>query len=170
LDFSLCKFFSTKISQISITSPMKKHNINQYNSKAITKTTQITKSQCPCISLPGISSFLASNLIKSSILRIVIAASVANFKDLTLLTVGSRTPNCKLFLIFPPSKSNPQCFNYLYFSSEFGSYDLAWADLSFEIKSEASYAALEARTFGITDNASANSEIASYSLEPKVLA
>jgi len=124
--------------------------------------------QCPC--LPGISSFFGSNLIKSSILKIVIAASVANFNDLILLIVGSRTPDYKLFLIFPLIKSNPQFFSCLYFSSEFGSYDFAWADLNFEIKSEASYAALAANTFGMIAKASANSEIASYSLDPKVLA
>jgi hypothetical protein len=55
-------------------------------------------------------SSIFSNLIKSSILKIVIAASVANLKIfnkifylrlLTLLIAGSKTPAKKLFLIFP---------------------------------------------------------------------
>jgi len=60
-----------------------------------------------------------SNLIKSSILKMVIAASVANlnefynisyFKLFVLLIAGSNTPALKLFLTFPLKISNPVCF------------------------------------------------------------
>ena len=43
----------------------------------------------------------------SSILRMVMAASVANFKHFTLFIVGSSTPRSKLFATSPLPKSNP---------------------------------------------------------------
>ena len=46
-------------------------------------------------------------LIMSSIRKIVIAASVANFKHFTLFIVGSNTPFLKLFTTAPATKSNP---------------------------------------------------------------
>lgn len=49
---------------------------------------------------PGISSFYSYNLIMSSILKIVMAASVANLIDFTLDTKGSKTPALKLFLTY----------------------------------------------------------------------
>jgi hypothetical protein len=46
----------------------------------------------------------------SSILRIVIAASVANLRHLILEIAGSNTPNALLSLILPSNKSNPNLF------------------------------------------------------------
>jgi hypothetical protein len=46
----------------------------------------------------------------SSILRIVIAASVANLRHLILEIAGSKTPNALLSLILPSNKSNPNLF------------------------------------------------------------
>ena len=97
------------------------------------------------------------------------AASVANFKLLILDMAGSSTPAVKLFLIFPFSKSNPECFNSFFFSSS-AFYAALWNTLNLAIKSVASLAALIARVFGITCKASENSAIANYSLDPRVLA
>ena len=52
--------------------------------------------------------FLGSNFIKSSILKIVIAASVANLIDFILEIMGYKIPAFKLFFGFPFIKSNPQ--------------------------------------------------------------
>lgn len=46
-------------------------------------------------------------MIRSSIRRIVIAASVANFRLLVLTMVGSKTPACLLSRGFPLTKSRP---------------------------------------------------------------
>lgn len=105
----------------------------------------------------------------SSILKIVIAASVANFRLLILDIAGSSTPAVKLFLTLPFIKSNPEYFkSFLVSSSVF--YAALWNTLNFAIKSVASFAALRARVFGITRRASENSAIANYSLVPRVLA
>ena len=48
-----------------------------------------------------------------------IAASVANLIDFILLISGSKTPASKLFLTVPLSKSRPEYFKFLYFSSFF---------------------------------------------------
>jgi hypothetical protein len=53
----------------------------------------------------------------SSILKIVIAASVENFMHFTFETKGSRTPASTLSLGFPVYKSSPYHFNFLNFSS-----------------------------------------------------
>ena len=53
----------------------------------------------------------------SSILKIVIAASVANLIHLILDTAGSRTPAYKLFLHFPLYKSKPNHLQFFDFSS-----------------------------------------------------
>jgi hypothetical protein len=53
----------------------------------------------------------------SSILNIVIAASVANFKLFTFDIVGSITPPARLFLGFPFIRSNPEYFKAFFFSS-----------------------------------------------------
>lgn len=56
-----------------------------------------------------------ANLIISSILKIVIAASVANLIELILEIIGYKTPDFKLFLGLPAIKSNPQYFNCNFF-------------------------------------------------------
>ena len=80
----------------------------------------------PPIPLPGISSYFLSNFIMSSILKIVIAASVANLKfkmnknylmHFTFETKGSRTPALTLSLILPKTKSSPIHLYNFYFSS-----------------------------------------------------
>jgi hypothetical protein len=91
------------------------------------------------------------------------AASVANFKALTLLTVGSRTPCLKLCLTSPLNKSNP--LNLYPFSSTYNYYDLLCNTLSLLIKSIESLAALVANVLGIIVNASANSATAIYSFD-----
>ena len=56
-------------------------------------------------------------MIISSILRIVIAASVANLSDFTFDIDGSITPCFRLFLTFPLVKSSPEYFKAAFFSS-----------------------------------------------------
>ena len=51
--------------------------------------------------------FSGASLIMSSILRMVMAASVANLRLLTLLTAGSSTPACLLSLTAPLWRSRP---------------------------------------------------------------
>lgn len=105
----------------------------------------------------------------SSILKIVIAASVANFKLLIFDILGSRTPADRLFLTFPFRRSNPECFSSFFFSSsEF--YAALWKTLNLAIRSVASFAALIASVLGTTSSASENSAIANYSLVPSFLA
>jgi hypothetical protein len=58
--------------------------------------------------LLGSSCSLGASLIISSILRMVIAASVANLSDLTFEMVGSRTPALRLFLTLPLTRSSPE--------------------------------------------------------------
>lgn len=65
----------------------------------------------------GSSSCFLSNLIISSILKIVIAASVANLIHLILLTIGSKTPAFLLFSTFPLIKSNPHHLKLTFYSS-----------------------------------------------------
>ena len=62
--------------------------------------------QCGAWSLCSGESF-----IMSSILRIVIAASVANLIELIFEIFGSKTPAFKLLRGFPAIKSRPQYFN-----------------------------------------------------------
>jgi hypothetical protein len=107
----------------------------------------------------------------SSILKIVIAASTANFKLLTFDIVGSKTPCAKLFLTFPKTRSSPEYFNAIFFSSSHPTfYEALWYTLSLAKSSVASFAALIASVFGIIYKASENSATASCSLEPRVLA
>ena len=74
------------------------------------------------------------NLIISSILKIVIAASVANLIELILEIMGSKTPALRLFLGLPFSKSNPQYFKFNFFSSSYASFwEAVWRVLSFEM-------------------------------------
>ena len=56
-----------------------------------------------------------ANFIISSILKIVIAAYVANLIEFIFDNIGSSTPALKLFLGFPFIKSNPQYFNEIFF-------------------------------------------------------
>ena len=104
-------------------------------------------------------------MIISSILRIVMAASVANLRELIFEIIGSSTPAFKLLRGTPFVRSNPQFFNYSLFSSVSPSF---WAaacrDLSLDTSSVESLAALTARVLGITFKASPNSEMASCSL------
>lgn len=68
-------------------------------------------SYLPYIPSCGLPSFCSGvNLIISSILRIVIAASVANLRHLTLDIAGSKTPHALLSLILPSNKSKPYLF------------------------------------------------------------
>lgn len=102
-----------------------------------------------------------ASLIMSSILRIVIAASVANRIELILEIMGSSTPAFKLFLGFPFNRSNPQYFKSDFLGSLLPSFwDAVWRALSFEISYVASLAAFVANVFGITFKASLNSDIA----------
>ena len=94
----------------------------------------------------------------SSILKIVIAASVANLIDFILETIGSRTPLVKLFFGLPWIKSRPQYLRSVLVLSPwfFSSWDALWRTLNFEISSVASLAALVANIFGMIVNASLN--------------
>jgi len=100
----------------------------------------------------GPSSFLSgASLIKSSIRRIVIAASVANLSEFIFEIIGSSTPAFKLLRGQPFVKSNPQYLSYNLFGSVSPSFwEAAWRVLSFEISSVASLAALTANVLGIT--------------------
>lgn len=119
--------------------------------------------------LLGASSSLGASLIISSILRIVIAASVANFKLLIFDIAGSRTPAFRLFLIFPLMRSSPECLSSFFYSSS-AFWAALWNTLILAIKSVASLAAFRARVFGMTKRASENSAMANCSLDPRVLA
>lgn len=111
------------------------------------------------------------SLMQSSILRIVIAASVANLRDLTFDILGSKTPAFKLLRTFPFARSRPEKPRSL-FSLSLGSacYAALWNTLNLAIKSVASFAAFIAKVLGITRRASENSAIANCSRVPKVLA
>jgi len=113
-----------------------------------------------------------ASLIISSILRIVMAASVANFKLFTFDIDGSMTPFVMLFLTLPFISSRPLNFNAFFFSSSpvFAFWAALWKTLNLARRSVASLAALIASTFGIIYKASENSAIANCSLEPKVRA
>lgn len=97
----------------------------------------------------------------------MIAASVANLMHLTLLINGSNTPAFLLSLTLPFNKSNPIHLNS-FASGSVAVYEWWCKALNFATRSEASFAALLASTFGIIVIDSANSEIASYSLFPTV--
>ncbi len=62
-------------------------------------------------------SYSGDSVIISSILKIVIAASVANLMHLILDTAGSRTPAFTLSLTVPLYKSRPNHLSFLNFSS-----------------------------------------------------
>ena len=119
----------------------------------------------------GPSSFFSgASFIKSSILKIVIAASVANLMELIFEIIGSRTPAFKLFRGHPFVKSKPQYFSSSLFGSVSPSFcEAAWRVLNLEISSVASLAAFTAKVLGITFNASLNSEMAICSLVLKDL-
>ena len=111
-----------------------------------------------------------ASLIISSILRIVMAASVANRSELIFDTMGSSTPAFRLFLGLPFWRSSPQYLSSSFFWS--ASPSLCEAECrvrSFEISSVASLAALTAKVLGSTFNASLNSLMAICSLLLKVL-
>lgn len=98
-----------------------------------------------------------ASLIISSILRMVMAASVANLIELIFETIGSITPAFRLFLGFPLIRSNPQYFKSSFLGSCSPSFwEAVWRVLSLEINSVASLAALVARVFGIMFNDSLN--------------
>lgn len=99
----------------------------------------------------------------SSILKIAMAASVANLIDFILLMSGSNTPASKLFLTVPLSKSRPEYLRFLYFSSVF-SWAVECRTINFANSSVASSAALRASCLGMIYRASANSEITVRSL------
>ena len=101
--------------------------------------------------------------IMSSIRRIVMAASVANFRHFTLFTVGSRTPFWKLFTTAPAARSNP-----LNLAS--GSSFAACRAHSCAISSVASFAAFTASVLGMTISASPKAWTASCSLVPSDIA
>merc|ERR1719273_906351 len=90
-----------------------------------------------------------TNLIMSSILRIVMAASVANLSDLTLDIDGSSTPAFRLLRILPFVRSSPEYLNC--FCSSVASYLMAalWKTRSLATRSVASFAAFKANVFGI---------------------
>jgi hypothetical protein len=67
--------------------------------------------------LPGYDSYSGAILIISSILRIEMAASVANLNCLIFPSIGSKTPAIKLFLHFPLAKSSPVHLNSFFFRS-----------------------------------------------------
>eukprot|EP00178_Gracilaria_changii_P025187 TRINITY_DN7724_c0_g1_i4.p1 TRINITY_DN7724_c0_g1~~TRINITY_DN7724_c0_g1_i4.p1 ORF type:complete len:105 (+),score=3.30 TRINITY_DN7724_c0_g1_i4:43-357(+) len=101
----------------------------------------------------------------SSILRIVMAASVANLIELILETIGSNTPALRLFLGAPLVRSRPQYFKSNFFWSVYPSFwEAACKALSFETNSVASLAAFTANVLGMTFKASLYSEMASCSL------
>lgn len=77
-------------------------------------------------------------MIISSILKIAIAASVANLKHLILQSTGSITPSYKLFLHFPLIKSNPTYFNSAFFGSSGFVYEAVWKTLNLAKSSVAS--------------------------------
>lgn len=109
-------------------------------------------------------------MIMSSILKIVMAASVANLIELILEIMGYRIPSFKLFLGFPFSKSNPQCFHVAasgFLAITSGLFDAMWIALSLETSSVASWAAFTAKVLGMMFKASLNSAMAICSLVSK---
>jgi len=109
--------------------------------------------------------------MQSSILRIVMAASVANFRLFTLDIAGSMTPCARLFLTLPFVKSRPEYLRAFFFSSLASHFWAAfWKTLSLARSSVASFAAFMAKTLGMMQRASENSAMANYSLDPRVLA
>ena len=97
------------------------------------------------------------------------AASVANLKLLIFDIAGSTTPAARLSRIVPFTKSSPMNFNPS--SAAFSlCYPLACTDRSLATNSDASFAAFTANVLGITNNASAYSEITICSRESMVLA
>lgn len=124
-----------------------------------------TNHQCPPLSY----FCYGASLIMSSILRIVIAASVANLIELIFDNIGSKTPALKLFLGLPLIRSSPQYFKLVFFSSVSPSFwEAVCKVLSLEISSVASLAALTAKVLGIMFKASLNSEMAICSLPLKL--
>mmetsp|Transcript_8481 Transcript_8481/g.20860 ORF Transcript_8481/g.20860 Transcript_8481/m.20860 type:complete len:278 (+) Transcript_8481:70-903(+) len=110
-------------------------------------------------------------LIRSSMRRIVTAASVANLIAFDLVSSGSSTPSFMLLRTLPCTKSKPHHFRSFFFSSVGAAVcAAAWWDRSLANRSVASSAALMASCFGMTCRASANSAIASCSREPSVRA
>lgn len=106
-----------------------------------------------------------ASLMRSSILKIVMAASVANLIELIFEIMGSKTPAFRLFLGLPLIRSKPQNLSSIFFWSSSPSLcEAVWSVLSLEISSVASLAALVAKVLGITFKASLNSEIAICSL------
>ena len=94
------------------------------------------------------------------------AASKADFKLRTLLTVGSRTPAATLSRTCPLSKSRPYR-SKIFLGSPIGAFCAAlWYERSFATSSVESFAALTASVLGMTSSELANSAIASCSLEP----
>ena len=89
---------------------------------------------------------------RSSIRKIVIAASVANRRDLIFDIAGSTTPAAKLSLISPSMRSSPYVFKT---ASSALRWLLACIDRNFETNSALSFAALTANVLGITNKASA---------------
>jgi hypothetical protein len=63
----------------------------------------------------GCSRCSGASFIMSSILKIVMAASVANLIEFIFDIIGYKTPALKLFLGFPFVKSRPQYFKLIFF-------------------------------------------------------
>merc|ERR1719270_871466 len=108
------------------------------------------------------SPFSGSNLIKSSIRKIVIAASVANLRLLTFDIAGSNTPAFLLSLTTPSWRSSPWFLRVA--CSVFVWLEL-WYARSFATRSDASWAAFTASVLGMTNKDLANSAIANCSLD-----
>lgn len=95
-----------------------------------------------------------ASLIISSILKIVIAASVANLIEFILEIIGYKTPAFKLFLGFPAIRSKPQYLRSIFFGSVYPSFcEAAWRVLNLEMSYVASLAALVAKVLGMIFNA-----------------
>lgn len=109
-----------------------------------------------------------ASLIISSIRRMVMAASVANLRELILEIMGSSTPAVRLLRHFPFNRSSPQYFRFRRAGSvSSGFCEAAWRVRNLEISSVASLAALTARVLGMTLSASLNSAMAICSLVSK---
>lgn len=110
----------------------------------------------------GASSFFSgASFIISSILRIVIAASVAKRIEFIFDIIGYNTPAFKLLRGAPLVRSRPQNLSYNRLGSASPSFwEAEWRALSLETSSVASLAALTARVLGRMFKASLNSEIA----------
>ena len=143
--------------------------MHAYIRQQLLMSTHAHQYELPTQRLLGSSCSLGANLIISSILRMVMAASVANLRLLILEIAGSSTPAFRLFLTFPLIRSSPEYLSSCLYSSSALRAAL-WKTLSFAMRSVASLAALIARVFGMIWRASENSAIASCSLVPRVLA